>query len=448
MKCKSLFIPFCIFLITLSCKEKDKQTDTVVSKIPVSTCNVQEKDYTPSLSSFGSITQLKAVKLTTLVTGTLEQLNFEAGDFIKRGDVFCRLENIQMEIQVQQAETELNSAITSRDLADAKYREAKIQIESQIISIEKSEIEIQQKNLEIVMANKKLNQKKELLLAGGVSKEDIENSELQLKSQESQLKLMKKDLELKQIGFRDQDIITFGYTIPDLPQEKNEILTLINTKTQYAELQVAQDRVLSSNKSLSSVKELLGKLTIRSRISGIVGERSVEIGENIPEKTQVATIIDTSSVYAVFSIQASELSNIKIGKEIVISVDALKPDTLTGKIRLISPIIDPQTGNVQIKAIISNVGYKLIPGMFFTTTIHTGENEKLLIIPESAILSKESNTATVFIVNNGKAFQKTVKLGRQLDEGYEIILGIDLSDKVIDNPSPVLKEGEDVEIRT
>ena len=81
----------------------------------------------------------------------------------------------------------------------------------------------------------------------------------------------------------------------------------MNTRTAKAQVASAKAQLDSAEQQLKSVELLLEQLTIKSPVSGIVGQKYYENGEYVKENEKILTLIDTSSVDAVIYIQEKEL---------------------------------------------------------------------------------------------------------------------------------------------
>jgi multidrug efflux pump subunit AcrA (membrane-fusion protein) len=83
--------------------------------------------------------------------------------------------------------------------------------------------------------------------------------------------------------------------------------------------------------------------------------------------------------------------------------------------------------------------------MFVRARVDLGSPRDIVKLPSSAIAQRKGADAKIFAVTNGRAFVKQVELGRELDGAFIVEKGLRQGEIVIDAPSPLLKEGEDVE---
>jgi membrane fusion protein (multidrug efflux system) len=66
-------------------------------------------------------------------------------------------------------------------------------------------------------------------------------------------------------------------------------------------------------------------------------------------------------------------------------VDAYPQSTFTGRISTIDPKVDTATRNVAVRATLPNRDRRLLPGMFATAEILTGEPQRFITLPQTAI---------------------------------------------------------------
>ncbi|WP_028975360.1 efflux RND transporter periplasmic adaptor subunit [Spirochaeta cellobiosiphila] len=446
MKKKCLY--FFSLLMYISCSdanEKIPDANTVV-KTQVSTIKTVEKEIIPTLTSFGSISFRSKADITSTVDGTLTKILVEEGDVVKKGQLLATLSNIQLKIRKDQAQSSLESAKSAVELAETKLYEGKLQIESRLVSLEKSQLQLKQKEREFEQIGKNLANQKELFAIGGATEEDIISLELSYSASETELLGLRKDLSIQMVGLRDEDILNYGYSVPEDQDTRIEILKDINTRTLLAELNVSKSQLNTAKTELQSAIELMQELNLKAPIDGIVGAKYLELGERVKADTKVFTVFDSTMVDISFPVPENKGILLTKGLKVEAVVDALDNSKYEASIRQISPMIDPQSGNITIKASLSNREGLFKPGMFSRVKVEYGNKRKAILVPESSIVQKKENNAVIFLTVNNHVFKKQVVLGEEFNGNIEIIDGIKKGDLIIDNPSPLLREGEEVEI--
>lgn len=182
---------------------------------------------------------------------------------------------------------------------------------------------------------------------------------------------------------------------------------------------------------------------IRAPIAGVVTARDIKIGTHVLEGSPTFRVTGTSRLVAHLQIPQIELSRISAGDEARVRVDALPERRLTATIARLSPTIDTRTGTFRATAYIDNEGGALAPGMFGRFSIYWDKHENALLVPSDAVLS-EDNEMVVYVVEDGAASRRSVKLGIQADGEVEILDGLSDKEQVVVTGHGSLRDGSRV----
>ncbi len=410
--------------------------------IQLETTIARLEPYTPHVKSFGAISFSSKIDIAPQIGGTVKHLYIREGERVKKGDLLAALENVQLKIQLQQTAQEVEEAEAALALTEAALYAGKLHIESKMIQIEKLKNEIDVKQLQLISLNEKVEHYQSLFRLDGVSKEELESIKLQYRSAEIDLHNTKLDLQIMKIGTRDQDILEFGKQVPASPAERGQIITEINTLTLQAEVSAAEARLATARKDLEAARLLLEELQVRAPADGVIGAKYVHSGERTSGEETIFTLFLDDTVYAVFPLREEDSSTCGIGQKVTVIIPSLNEMKIEGTIDLLSPQVDPQSGNMTAKVFILNPAKKIKPGMFIRSVIATGDTRETLFVPASAILGADTESPAVFIVIDNTVFLKKVKTGIQEGGKIEIIRGIQPGTHIVSAPPPLLQEGD------
>jgi RND family efflux transporter MFP subunit len=436
---------FLMIACLASCTKKEeavKNTALAVRVFQAETRILQDE-----LAGFGTVTYKVKNDITVQVEGTITAIMAREGERVGKGAPIARLKNVQLEIQYEQAAISLEQARTSLSLAHTRMEEARLSAESRFLSLEKGRLSLNQKELELEEAKSSLKNRRELWNIGGLTNEAYRNLEVSVLSQEADINILKKDLAIASLGMREIDLETAGVRAAEDPEERREQFITLNTRGARAELEAAEANLRNAQKNLDATAKLIDELTIRSSVPGIVGALYFENGEFAGGNEKLATVMDISRVFGVFSIQEQDIRDIQPGSGIHIDIPSLDM-ALDTAITEISPIADPQSGNFSVKAEFPNEKGLVKPGMFIRCRIPRGEKEQYPVIPETALLRRDSGEAgQVYCAANGIAVLREITIKAKREGFLWIESGVREGDMVIDKPSPYLKEGIYVEYR-
>ena len=116
-----------------------------------------------------------------------------------------------------------------------------------------------------------------------------------------------------------------------------------------------------------------------------------------------------------------------------------------GRVKLINPRIDVQTGTVKVTIEVFDESLRLKPGMFIEARIVIGMKENVLVIPRRAILYKQ-NLTYVFVMNRNQVSQREVTLGLTEEDDVEVVSGLEEGETIVVVGVEGLKDGQRVDV--
>jgi HlyD family secretion protein len=151
---------------------------------------------------------------------------------------------------------------------------------------------------------------------------------------------------------------------------------------------------------------------IRSPVSGVVVDRSVDVGQTVAASLQTPTLFKIAQDLSKMQIDANfaeaDIGNIRIGQTVRFTVDAFPNRNFNGVVNLIR--INPTTvSNVVTYDVVINVANPeqiLLPGMTAYVNIAVAERKEVLLVPNAALRFKPVNAD----VQKPAANQKDAKL--------------------------------------
>jgi membrane fusion protein (multidrug efflux system) len=93
-------------------------------------------------------------------------------------------------------------------------------------------------------------------------------------------------------------------------------------------------------------------------------------------------------VYADFSLPQQELGRLKTGMPVRVTTDAYPDRHFDGKLTVINPDLDATTRSLGLEATFENADQALRPGMFARVEVLLPEDQHVLVIPATSVLSQ------------------------------------------------------------
>ena len=191
----------------------------------------------------------------------------------------------------------------------------------------------------------------------------------------------------------------------------------------------------------------LEKMNIRAPFDGVIVNLPHFSNEaKVNSGTSVVTIMDYSSMLLEINLPESAISEVKVGQKANITHYTLPGDTIIGEITELSPAISSETRTFKGKLVIDNRNLLIRPGMFVKADIVTESHESTIVIPKN-IVRNERNRRTVFVVDQGIARAKQVRLGLEEKNRVEVLGGLDKDDQLVIRGFETLRDGSKVKIQ-
>jgi membrane fusion protein, multidrug efflux system len=203
------------------------------------------------------------------------------------------------------------------------------------------------------------------------------------------------------------------------------------------------EATLKANRArLGAATARLEDTVIRAPFSGRVGLRRVSVGTLISPGSVITTLDDTSVIKLDFSVPENFVASLREGLSVHATAPAFPGRSFTGKVASIDSRVDMNTRSVTVRALLSNEDGALKAGMFLNVSLANDERTAL-VIPEEA-LTPEAERQFVFVVVDGKAARREVRIGGRQPGSVEITTGLEPGERVIVEGTQKVRDGSQV----
>jgi membrane fusion protein (multidrug efflux system) len=204
-----------------------------------------------------------------------------------------------------------------------------------------------------------------------------------------------------------------------------------------------EKEVAEADKKAAEVN--VSRLVIHAPISGTVTERYIEKGQNIVLGAQLFTLVDRDPLEAKIYLPEREIFGIKPNQKVSLTLNAQKSLSFEGHIKQINPSVDPKTGTVKVTVEVNKAPSEVRPGSFVDVRLITQEHNNALLIPKKSLI-EEAGEQYVFLINNGAAVRRTVRIGFMDDENAEVLSGLAAGNPVVIAGQGSLRDGTKTQI--
>lgn len=212
-----------------------------------------------------------------------------------------------------------------------------------------------------------------------------------------------------------------------------------------AEFERDRAALASAEATLAQFETRLAFSQIKAPIRGVVTQRFVQAGDIVGNQARLFTIADVATLVTQLPVSELEVPLLRLGSEVPVSVDALGR-SVTGRIRRIFPSADSANRLVPVEvAVPGGPRTGLRPGYTVRVTLQLDERTGALVIPTRAIVGA-AGSQSVFVVREGHAERRRVRVGSDLDGRTEVVEGLAFGDTIITTGNALLRDGAAVRV--
>ncbi len=210
-----------------------------------------------------------------------------------------------------------------------------------------------------------------------------------------------------------------------------------------AQVDQARLQVDNARAQYKSAQLNLGDTNIRSKISGIVNEKMVEIGMVVAPGTPIVEVVDISSLDLRLQVDEALVTQLEIGDTVQV-VPSITKDTIAGRITFIAPASNGAL-KFPVEVTINNSEKSFRAGMYATAVFNQEGQNNVLVIPREAFVGSVSDSQ-VFIVENNTAYLKKIRTGVNYGGKVQVTGGLTEGDVVVTSGQINLTDATAVEV--
>ena len=342
--------------------------------VPVVVGRAVQKDVPVDLTSIGNVEAFSTISVRAQITGTLNAVRFQEGDFVKAGDLLFTIDPRPYEAALHQAEANL-----ARDQALLTQAEA--------------------------------------TLARDVANEDYSAAEAQRLSALNERGLLPKD-QTEQ----GTSAAAAGHAL---------------VTADKAAIEGARAQLVAQQDAVESARLQLGYTAIKSPIAGRTGNLMAKAGNLVTANTtELTTITQVAPIYVTFSMPAVHLDEIKqqaSGNTLAVTATPQSAGShpANGTLTFIDNAVDPATDTIKLKATFANTDRALWPGQFARVSLRVATLDKATVVPSEAVQTGQDGQFVFLVKSDQTVEQRPVTAGQATDQDIVIKAGLAPGDVVV-----------------
>jgi RND family efflux transporter MFP subunit len=223
-----------------------------------------------------------------------------------------------------------------------------------------------------------------------------------------------------------------------------------NLKVQAALVKAAEQKV-------SNIDAFIRFKTIVSPFDGVVIQRNINVGDlvskegnlNTPNaKSNLFTVADVHVLRLFVNVPESFGPFLQTGLTADVTVPQLANRHFTAKFLTVARGFDVSTRTAVTVFTIDNEDRALWPGSYAEVRLTAPVDRQAFTIPSTALVFQERGTQVAVVTEDNRVHLQPITVSKLMDNVVEVAGGISVRDRVVNNPSAALLEGDQVRVVT
>ncbi len=356
--------------------------------VPVITAQASQKDVPVDIDGIGNVEAYSTISVRSQVTGTLTDVFFHEGDFVKKGDHLFTIDPRPFEAALGQAQANL-----ARDVALLAQAEAQLA-------------------------------------------RDAANAEYSQLSAE-------RTSQLAQRGILSKD------QAEQVRAGADATAALVNADK--AAVESARAQLVAQQSAVETTKVQLTYTIIRSPIDGRTGNLTVKQGNLVTANSaELITIAQVQPMYVTFSVPAMHLPTIKRhmaeGKlPVVATPQDADAQPASGELTFVDNAVDPSTDSIKLKATFQNLDRRLWPGQFARVKLRLTTIKGATVVPQQAVQTGQDGQFVFVVKADSTADFRPVTIAQRVNDDVVIEKGLKPGETVVTEGQLRLEQGTKVQ---
>lgn len=388
------------------------ETDTVL---------VKSQDLQLQIKVNGLVQSIRKINISPSTQGRIMELFVREGDRIQAGQAIARMDDEQLQAQVSQYEAILDrsQAQLAERLAGSRQEEV-AKAEADVI---RSEARVQEARSRLQLATEKLNRRQILQKEGAITREalnesqvDVRNAEDNLTQTQASLAISQQDLARQRSGFRAEEIA--------------------QTRAQVAE----------ANAQLQSFQIQLNNTLVRAPFGGIITRRFTDVGDFVAPTTSAsssdgatsASIAELSSGLEVEAkVPEANIAGIKQGQSVEVRSDSYPDQVFKGQVQSIAPraVKENSITSFRVKVKLETGLEQLKAGMNVKLAFIAEPIQNALVVPLSAVVTQKDGQRGIWLLDANREIRfQLIRLGSENGSQAQILEGLKAGDRILISP--------------
>jgi multidrug efflux pump subunit AcrA (membrane-fusion protein) len=334
-------------LLLFKTKEESKaRIQEPIRRVSVDIKEVVSRNYTRWVEAYSTTMPFRKGTVGAQVTGPIFKLasNTDPGMSVRQGQELAKIEDTRYRLTLQKAR------------ANFKKLQALLAIERNENERRTAVFRIAQQRLALAQADYERN--RELFEKEIIAKKTLETAENEMELRRTEFEKARSELQSRQ-----------------------------------ARIQTIEADLLAAKAEVGRLQEDLADTVVRAPFDGVIGDRFVEIGDQVAPGQKLFTVLEISWVKVLARIPSEFIGRIEVGMVVEVTTRAYPKTILNGTVIHVHPEADPKNRTFAVEVKVNNqVLPMILPGMFARVRFPITTLDKVLLIPRGVLFEDDRGT--------------------------------------------------------
>jgi multidrug efflux pump subunit AcrA (membrane-fusion protein) len=384
-----------------------EETQALVS---VRVAKAERQPIAEQVSAVGTVFPRQEATVSPKISAPIASMPILKNRVVTAGDVLATLESHDLHAQRGEA---------AAALGEARANERSVITGAIPQNNAQDEKALRDARANVANARATYERRKVLYEQGGISKKDLEASQLALTTAENDLRLAEQTIALRAKALNPNDAA------------------------------MAAAKRVQAEQHLSTLTAQASYAIIRAPITGVVTDQFQFQGDLAAPGTKMLTVADISEVIVKAPFADTVAAQLKVGDPATVLPNDSPDNEMAGKISLVSKATDPVNRTVEVWVNLANGAGRLKAGASARVSVSAKQKEDAIVVPASAVTldASNANQGTVMVVDDSSVAHETkVTVGIKSADKIEITSGLQGGETVVVEGNYALPDGTKVEV--
>ncbi len=206
-----------------------------------------------------------------------------------------------------------------------------------------------------------------------------------------------------------------------------------------------EGQVRSNQGNIGYLQARLGNTAVVTPHNGTVIKRYLQAGDYAKAGTAIFNIADTSVMLAKAIVGEGQVTQVKLGDNAQVLIEALSSKPFNGTITKISPAAAVPARTFTVEVSLDNKQNNLLSGLTAKVCVKGKEHTDAVVVPEAALVLFEDQR-TVFVVSGDQVVQRKLQVGYVGDGWAEVLSGLAAGDLIVVAGQNTIRDGSKVTV--